>query len=242
MTKYFALIVICAIGFTSCHHFMGERIRGTGNVRAVTRNGGNFTEIEVGSALELHVRQDSARSIKIETDENLQEYVIVENDGGTVHIYTERGFNLQPSNGNKVKVYVSSPVFTRLQASGASSIIGENTLSGDVVDLDLSGASDVELELKSPKVTLGMSGASSATLRGETKDLSIDGSGASHARCYELKAENIEVDVSGASSAEAYASLKVNATASGASNVRYKGDATVQTRNTSGASSIEKVN
>ena len=68
----------------------------------------------------------------------------------------------------------------------------------------------------------------------------MEGSGASHARCYNLLAENADVDMSGASSAEVFGSVKINATASGASDVKYKGKGTV-TKNESGASSVEKV-
>jgi hypothetical protein len=243
MARVISILLLCAISFSSCHHFFGQRIRGTGNVKKISRDARQFNEVEVSNAFELHVKQDSSRSVNVETDDNLQEYVIVENDGDRLRIYSERGFNLDPSNGDKVKIYVSSPVFKRLEASGACSIVGDNTITSEgQMDIDLSGASDANLELKMPKMTVGMSGASHATLRGQTKDLSIEGSGASHARCFELLSENTDVDVSGASSAEVFASVKINPSASGASNIRYKGNAAIGTKSESGASSIDKVN
>jgi Putative auto-transporter adhesin, head GIN domain len=243
MTRFISIILLCAITFSSCHHFWGKHVRGTGNIKKMSRDAGHFSKIEVSNAFELHVKQDSTRSINIETDENLQEYVIMENDGDRLRIYSERGFNLDPSNGDKVKIYVSSPMYERLEASGACSIIGDNQLSSnEQLDIDLSGASDANLDLKMPKITVGLSGASDVTLKGETKDFSMNGSGASHARCFDLLSENADVDISGASSVETFASVKINATASGASNVRYKGNGVIGTKNESGAGSIEKIN
>src|SRR6202008_790852 len=104
MTRFITIIFLCAISFSSCHHFFGQRIKGTGNVKRISRDAGHFSEVEVSNAFELHVKQDSSRSVNIETDENLQEYVIIENDGERLRIYSERGFNLDPSNGDKVKI------------------------------------------------------------------------------------------------------------------------------------------
>ena len=243
MTKFiFPVIFLCAISLFSCHHFGGEHVRGTGNVKRVSRSAGDFTYVDVSSAIELHVKQDSTRSVNIETDENLLEFIIVESDGDRLRIFTERGFNLDPSNGDKVEVYVSSPVFKRLEASGACTVIGDNMLTSDgQLDIDLSGASDASLDLKMPAVTVGMSGASNVSLKGETKNFSIEGSGASHARCFDLLSENTDADVSGASSAEVYASVKIDASASGASSVKYKGKAAIGTKSESGASSIERM-
>ena len=65
----------------------------------------------------------------------------------------------------------------------------------DEISIDVTGASDAELELKAPKVSAEMTGASNVKLKGQTKDLHIEGTGASHAKCYELLSENADVDV-----------------------------------------------
>lgn len=235
-------LLIIVSGFfilSSCHYFHGgERIRGNGNIKTEKRTAGVFNSVEVNGAIDLYVKQDSARSISIETDENLLPYIEVRNDGDQLIISPKEGYNPDPS--HSIKVYVSSPVFKGLEASGASKIVGENIItSGDAMHIHVTGASDAGLELKSPKVSVELSGASTMTLKGETKDLSVGASGASHIKGFDLLAENADVDVSGASNAEVFASVKLSATASGASDVRYKGNAAV-TQNESGASSVKK--
>jgi hypothetical protein len=234
------LIIACSFIFLSSCHFLhgGERVKGNGNIKKEQRTAGVFNSVEVSGDIDLYVKQDSARSINIETDENLLPYIEVRNDGDHLIISPKEGYNPDPSQA--IKVYVSSPVFKELEASGASKIVGENMItSGDAVTIQLSGASDAGLELKSPKVSVDLSGASTMTLKGETKDLVAGASGASHIRGFDMLSENADVDVSGASNAEVFASVKLNAKASGASDVRYKGNAAV-TQDESGASSVKK--
>ncbi|MBK9939721.1 MAG: DUF2807 domain-containing protein [Chitinophagaceae bacterium] len=239
MNRFFTLLLLFVVLFTSCRYVTGKRIKGNGNVVTETRSFSGFTGVDVSSAIHLYVKQDSAFSVKVETDDNLQSYILIKQDGNILRIMQEHNTNLDAT--GKIKVYISAPLFNTLDASGACKIIGENVLTAtDEINVDVSGASNAELELKAPKVSGEMTGASNLKLKGQTKDLHIEGSGASNAYCYALLSENAEVDVAGASSAEVFASVKLKASASGASHVRYKGNAAVN-QSASGAGSVKKV-
>ena len=239
MKRTLALAPCLLIVLTACHTFFGHRIKGNGNVIVQNRDISGFSGVDVSGAIHVYVKQDSAFSVKIETDENLQEYVLASEDHGILHIRREGNTRLDAT--GKIKVYVSAPVFNSLAASGACEIVGENQLmaTGDI-DIDVSGASNARLNMKAPKITAGMSGASHLALKGETRDFYIKGSGVSHAQSFDLLSENAYVDVSGASSAEVFASVTLDADASGASDIRYKGVAKA-TAQKSGGASITKV-
>lgn len=239
MNRFLSIALFSAVVFSSCRYVTGKRIKGSGNVITQTRTFSGFTGVDVSNAIELFVKQDSVFSTKVEADDNLQQYIIIEQDGSTLRIKQQNNTNLDAT--GKIKVYVTAPLFKSLDASGACYIKSENVLtSTDAIDMDVSGASNAELELKAPKVSAEMTGASSLKLKGQTKDLYIEGAGASHAKCFELLSENANVDVAGASSAEIFASVKLKADASGASDVRYKGNMEVS-QSTSGAGSVKKV-
>lgn len=238
MKRVIILSVVLIAGLNSCNYFGGKRIRGNGNVISQQREHSGFTAVDVSSAIHLYVKQDSVFSVKVETDENLQEYVRIGTDDGTLYIREEDNTNLDAT--GKINVYVSAPAFQHLEASGASEIHGENMLTSDkTITLLVTGASGAELHLKAPAVSGEMTGASKLRLSGQTKDLSIEGTGASHARCFDLLSENATVDLSGASDAEIFASVKLDADASGASGVKYKGEPAV-TQRVSGAASVRK--
>ncbi len=239
MNRFFAVTLLSVILFTSCRYVTGKRVKGSGNVVTQTRSFSGFTGVDVSSAIHLYVKQDSSFSVKVETDDNIQSYVLIKQDGNTLRIMQAENANLDAT--GKIKVYVSAPLINTLDASGACKIIGENVLTAtDEINVDVSGASSAELELKAPEVSGEMTGASDLRLKGQTKDLRIKGSGASHAYCYSLLSETAEVDVAGASSADVFASVKLKAEASGSSHVRYKGNAAVN-QSTSGAGSVKKV-
>jgi len=239
MKKIFLFSVLPALIFNSCNIVGGKRIRGNGDIKTETRDERGFQSMEIGGAIKVFVKQDSAYSVKVEADANLQQHIETYMQKNTLVIRPENGHNLRPT--NSIKVYVSGPSFRHFQVSGASSIRSESRIiSADELYIDLSGASSANMDIKSPRVGLEMTGASTATLTGETKELSVEGTGASHANCFGLLSENAKVDLTGASGAEVFASVKLDASATGASNIRYRGNASIVGQNVSGAASVKK--
>lgn len=236
---FFFLLSLLSLFFSACNSF-GERVHGDGNVQSVNRPSREFNGVVVNSNINLHIRQDSDWSVKLVTDNNLMDLIETEVHGDILEIKVRNNYNLDPS--KSIDAYVTAPEFRRLSASGASEIESETKIvSSGTMDIDISGASNINLDLKAPRVKAGLSGASKATLRGETKDISLNGSGASQFRCFELMAENADIDVSGSSDADVFASVNLKAESSGASNVRYKGSPSVNS-NTSGAGSVARAN
>ncbi|MES1224277.1 MAG: head GIN domain-containing protein [Bacteroidota bacterium] len=230
----FALVI-----FSSCRYTFGKRIYGNGHINTQTRSAGQFNSIDVSGSIDVYVKNDSAYGIKVETDENLQEYIQVVDDGDVLYIHTEEGFNIDAT--GRIKVYVSSPDFKRFEASGACNIYSENKItSTGKLEYDLSGSCGIKMDIKAPAVSADMSGACDIDLKGETKDLSIEGSGSTGISSMGLLAENVDVSISGAGDAEVCASVKLDVDVSGAGSVKYKGNAAVS-QHVSGAGSVKKV-
>lgn len=239
MKRIFILSVFSLILFSSCRQIFGKRIRGNGNIKTESRNTGSFSNVDVSGSIDVYVRQDSVSSVKVEADDNLMEYIEVKADGNTLNIRPKDNARLKPS--KKIKVFVSNPSYKRFEASGACEIVSENSINNpDAISVDLSGACDVNIELKTPKVTAVLSGAGTITLRGQTKEFKVDGSGSTDVKCFELLSENTTVDISGAGDAQVFASVKLDVHVSGAADVKYKGNAAV-TQSVSGAGSVKKV-
>lgn len=239
MKKVVLYSILAFLVFSSCRQIFGKRIRGNGNVKTEARTAGSFTNINVSGNIDIYVRQDSVSSIKVEADENLLEYIVVDNNDGTLEIHPRSGYNLRPR--KTIKVYVGNNTFRKFNASGACDIFTENRISVDgTIDINLSGASDVKMDIKAPKIEADLSGAGNINLRGETKDFVVSGSGSTDIRCFDLLSENTEIKLSGAGNAEVFASVKLDVHVSGAADVKYKGNAAVSQK-ISGAGSVKKV-
>lgn len=238
MKNLFLFTLVILVLASGCRGF-GKRERGSGHIISDARSATGFNSIDVSGAIDVYVRQDSTTSVKVEADDNLLQYVDVYTNNSTLVIKTRRGMWIRPT--NKIKVYVSNPFYTEFEVSGASSIRSETEISSnETLRVDLSGDSDAKLEFNAPRVSVDLSGASNLTIRGKTKDFKAGASGASEIRCFDLLTENTEVEASGASSAEVYASVKLAGSASGASHIKYKGNA-IPSISSSGASGVNKI-
>jgi hypothetical protein len=235
---FFAMLASSTL-LTSCHFFVGERVSGNGHVVSRQKETGNFSGVEVSGSVKVHVRQESSASVKIETDENLLDFIEVFTEGNTLVIRTKQGYNLDPS--KDIIAYVSAPEFKKLEISGQCDIVSDSPLSGnDELGLELSGQGDIQLEVNYPKIRSEISGQGSISLKGQATDFDAHVSGQGDVKCFELVTDNTQLDLSGASDVEVTANKQLDIEASGASTVHYKGNANVNQR-TSGASSIKKV-
>jgi hypothetical protein len=233
------IALLSGVILTSCHYFMGERVSGNGHIVAQQRSTGSFDGVEASGQVVVHVRQDASPSVKIETDENLQDLIEVYTSGSKLVIRTRQGYNIDPS--KDIIAYVSAPVFKDIELSGQCDIVGDSPLTGtQPLSMHVSGQGDITLEVNLPKVSTDISGQGNVKLKGQVGDFSASVSGQGDVKCFDLVTENTSVDISGGSDVEITANKQLNIEASGASSVRYKGNASVS-QNISGAGSVKKV-
>ena len=239
MKNVLLLLMVVAVTTPSCRYMWGKRIKGNGNIKTEDHSVGSFKNVEVSGAIDLYVAQGDTKPVKIETDENLLQYIEVVQEGDRIVIKSKAGVNLRPT--NKIKVYVTSPVYNDIDVSGASNINGvAKIVNTENMKLDVSGAGDINMDVNAPAISAEVSGAGAVNLKGETKTFDLTLTGAGKAHCYELLSENTKVDISGAGDADVYASVKLNAEVSGAGSVTYKGGGTSNSH-VSGAGSVKKV-
>jgi hypothetical protein len=233
------LLLALPLFFGACQGIGGKRVHGDGNIHSDDRSITTFKTLDLRVNADVYITTGDHASVKLEGDDNLLKFINVEQSGDVVTVRSREGFNLVPS--NDLKIYVTTPELDRIEASGACNIETQNKLvSPDGLDMRISGAGNIKMEVDAPHVNAKLSGAGNISLKGQTKDVRLDLSGAGNAKCYDLLAENTEVTISGFGSAEVYASVKLVATVSGAGDVKYKGNATDVEQHVSGAGGVSK--
>lgn len=239
--KFRSAFLLLAIPFiiASCENLLGKRVHGNGNIRTEDRSVSDFKNVDVSGAAKVMVSQGDNPSVKVEADENLLQYIQVSQQGDKIIVRERKGFHLDPT--GDIRIYVTTKVYNKIEASGACDIIGQTKISNpEDLSLDVSGAGDIKMEVDAPRLVAEVSGSGSINLKGQTKDVDLDLAGACHAHCFDLLAENTKVDISGAGSAEVFASVKLDASVSGAGSVKYKGNASTVNQHVSGAGSVHK--
>jgi len=238
MKKIFFLAWIMSTTLFSCAQ---KTIVNDDNAQPRTINA-SFHAIKVSGGIDVFLSQYQTESVAVSASED--KYIdaiktVVEN--GVLKIYNQgsSGWNF----GNKnLKVYVSFKNLDLLQATGASEVIAAGNITVPVLKLDLSGASNFKGTLYIADLTLKLSGASDVKINGNATNVFIESSGASDVKAYGLIVENCTAKASGASDINITVNKEMIVTASGASDVFYKGNCAIKSISSSGASTISKKN
>jgi hypothetical protein len=199
----------------------------------------NYDGIEVSSAFTVDIEfSDTEELIEIEANKNLQQFIIVEKSNGKLNIKLENNIHIHGGNMVlKAHIITKNPI-SSVSAKGASLITFVNTLQADIVYFKLTGASSIDGSIESNMLDAEVEGASSLILKGMTTRLNGRLTGASLLSNFDLITNDVDLHLSGASNSSITAKNNIDLVASGASVLRYKGNAIENNINLSGASQI----
>jgi hypothetical protein len=230
---FLSLLMICAVTVTQAQAVFHDK-------DAELRQVGDFEGVDVSSAIDLQIAQGNENSVAVSAPGDANRAGIkTEVRRGILHIWYENK-NWLKGSGRKIRAYVSAKSLRLISASGACDVMVNGELKSDELAIKLSGASDFKGAIRANNLKIDLSGASDIVVRGAASNLSIDASGASHFKGYELSTDNCRVDASGATDIQITVNKVLNAEASGATNIDYKGSGMIGDLRTSGASNIRK--
>jgi hypothetical protein len=205
----------------------------------------DFSKIEASHGVQVYFTQSNSQSLKVETDDTEKmKYIKTENNGKTLRVYIDtKGKNITSGkNDDKskkkwrihnnnirfevVKVYVSVPKVTDLKVSSGASIVLENNINNDVINLDASASGIISGAINTQKLNIDLSSYGDATILGTTHDVVIDASSAALCNTKELITYNAKVDASSAATVYVNTTGSLNADASSMAKVYYYGNPT----------------
>lgn len=143
---------------------------------------------------------------------------------------------------DEIFIYISNPALTSVDISGASELRVQKPITSERMAINASGSSQVSMELNSKTIECLQAGASRIKISGKTDSLKADISGASAFGSYDLKSDIVKITTNGASSARVWGSKSVRASATGASEIRIKGNPAELSAEAGTAASIMRIN
>ncbi len=238
MKKLFGILMMLTLGASS---FSQKTIN---DANAESRNLTGFHVIKISSAFDVYITQgnEDAVAVSASTTEYKEKIkTSVENGVLTISFDNDKkfwkGWN---SDKQKLKAYISIKKLDKLSVSGACDVFMEDGISADDLAISFSGASDLKGKVNAKNLSVDINGASDITLSGNAASIKVDASGASDFKGFDLVTNFCEAKASGASSVSITVNKELNATASGASDVRFKGEGLIRNIKTSGASSVSR--
>ncbi|HET6253145.1 MAG TPA: head GIN domain-containing protein [Puia sp.] len=197
-----------------------------------------FHGIRVSSAINLYLSQGQEEKVVVSAkDVKMRNRIITEVVDGILIIRLEgKRWHM---GDNKLKAYVSYTTLNEITASGASDVYVDGVITGEKLDLNLSGASDFKGAVKVNQLSLDQSGASDSHITGQVSGMAtIRLSGASDVKGYDLVVEECSAQASGASDIRITVNKQLDADATGASSIYFKGSGVLRESHSSGASNV----
>ena len=233
----------------------GEKIKGSGDVVSLELDFADFTQVDLTHSARGTIVQGDEYRVVIRADDNIIERLRVNRT--TVRV---EGNRAQPADGTRsgdkleiglengsysniaFDVEITMPAFTGLGLSGATHTEISGFAVAHAVNLELSGASSLSGTINTGALKCQLSGACQLQLSGNGDELVVRASGASSLRLGDFVCKNADIDFSGASHGTVNAQGTLDARLTGASSLKYKGNPTLGSVSTSGASTLQDAN
>ncbi|MFN0255673.1 head GIN domain-containing protein [Pedobacter ureilyticus] len=208
-----------------------------------TVNAKNFTNIAVSNGIDLFITQGNAESVVVKGQEEVIKDVIVLQEGSNLTIKYKEGINWSRLfKGTQIHVYVTVKKLNGIAASGGSDVETQNTINTDKMSIKSSGGADLDLNIVCKDISISSSGGSDINLKGSAENMVLNTSGGSDVDAFDFKVNYAQVNTSGGSDANIYVNKGLTASATGGSDISYKGNAALKKVSNSKSADITHVN
>lgn len=143
-----------------------------------TREVSTFTKISFRTSGKVYVKQGSPQKVEIEGSADVLEKIKTKVEGNKLTIGPEGSWNNWSwGNDDKVTVYITVANVEGLSVSGSGDMIAQTKITGNELDLNVSGSGSLTAEIEAGNVEADVSGSGNMELKGKCKSFASDISG-----------------------------------------------------------------
>jgi len=231
-------IALIIISCSEVHaQLINKKVVGNGNVVSKVITTGDYDSILTVGPLDVHLEMGTEGEITVTTDDNLQEYIIVEVKDNKLVLRTKKKTTLKTKKG--IHVVVPFKEISELSLIGSGDVDTKDTIKANQFEVSLTGSGDLNLELNVGELDAKITGSGDMQLSGDVKDFEVKISGSGDFDGSSLKSENTQVYVSGSGDATVTAKDHLKARVSGSGSIKYSGTPKSKDTKVSGSGSIK---
>jgi len=206
-----------------------KKIEGSGNVITRDITISSFNELEAGGVFDLRLKQGDREQVRIEADDNLQEYFTVKNEGSKLVIQMKKEVNIHSK--KKMNVYVTFKNLKALDLRMVGSTYSDETLNFTDLRLDNQSVGSVKLSLSAKSLQMENESVGSVSLSGRADNAVIKSSSVGSIKAGEFVVKKMEIRNDGVGSAEVNATQELVVRDSFLGKVSNKGAAAIKKSN-----------
>lgn len=207
---------------------------------AEVRNVNGFHAIEISGGIDMYLSNGDEAVAVSAKDDDVRAGIKTEVKDGVLKIWYERksAMNMVFNRNKALKVYVAYKTLDRLEASGGCDVTVEGGITVSNLAMRFSGGSDFRGKVNVSYVKIEQSGGSDFHINGNATTIDVNANGGSDFLGYDLISQTCTINSGGGSDIEITVNKELSAEASGASDISWKGNATVKKAKASGAASV----
>lgn len=239
LTALFMILMSLTIGVVSACRIDHRSGDPKGDLIRQTRQVGPFSGIKAGGAFEVILKQGASQEIIVEAESDVIEYITTRLSGNVLEIGMDKNPPHWMHDVGAMRVYITCTDLSMLDLSGAVELRTETKITSQKIEMDVSGAAEIRMDIAVQVMDMSLSGASELSFTGTAGEVRVDASGASEISAFELAVANFTMYGSGAVDAKLNVSGTLKANLSGACSIRYKGNPRLEAHS-SGASDVKR--
>ena len=233
------LIITSAIGIFSLASCKGCGHMGNGKVVTQNRTVEPFTELSIAGVFPVEISQDGGSEfVKVEADENLQEFITIKNEGNKLIIKMDDDASIHKS--KKLKVYININKLSELEFKSIGSLKTTNQLMLDSLQLSSESVGKMNLEIDAQFLHADLSSIGATTLKGRVHEVRINNKSVGTLSAYDLKASTMMIHNTAIGTVEIYADSAFYIRSSAVGTLYYKGPGQVKELSSEGIGKVSK--
>ncbi|MEO5572778.1 MAG: head GIN domain-containing protein [Bacteroidia bacterium] len=191
------LIAVCMLGFiffNASAKCDDEKVKGNGNVVSKDRALASFDKINLAGSIDIIIDQNGKESVTVETDENLQEYIITEIKDGALDIHEKEHYDLKST---KLIVHVSCSKLKAISSGGLGDVKTTSAISGDDFAISHGGSGDFNLNFTVKKLKISTAGSGDYILKGSADEFNLSSAGSGDVNAKEFECTTAKISSAG---------------------------------------------
>lgn len=243
MKKIIATIVLSLLCVTlsQAQWWQGtKKLDGNGNMITSTRTVSDYNSVALTGSMDVVLVKGREGNLKVEAEENLQEHILTEVDGGRLKISVEKGYSLNPSRSNDIIITVPFTDIEEVSLTGSGDITSSDVVTADNFKINITGSGNVKLPLEARNTSANITGSGDIDLSGSSVDFDCKVTGSGDVSAFDFKCQNVSAMVTGSGDIKVYASESLKARTPGSGDIEYRGNPKKEDFRTMGSGSISK--
>lgn len=193
-----------------------------------------FHSVSVNSNYAVYIKQTNKQEVKVEALREIYEISEFRVKDGVLHININKKEDTKSKSlwakiddiklAPTLNLHISMRDVKKLSVNGSGKIISENSIASPEIDLLVSGAGSIDLDLKGSVINSEISGSGNIKIKGYASDHKILLTGSGIMNAYNFEVERANAHLSGSGNCEINVSDALEARVHGTGLLQHKGN------------------